>query len=62
MTGTDAVDTADDDAGRTPGGPRRRTSHPDDLHDELPAPPSPAERDQLARLLTRLPDHHTRAS
>ncbi|MCW2874747.1 MarR family winged helix-turn-helix transcriptional regulator [Actinacidiphila oryziradicis] len=31
----------------------------DDLHDELLAPLSPAERDQLVRLLTRLLDHHT---
>ncbi|MFB7620249.1 MarR family winged helix-turn-helix transcriptional regulator [Kitasatospora sp. NPDC056181] len=34
----------------------------DDLHDELLAPLSPAERDQLVQLLTRLLDHHTRAS
>ncbi|MFI0350214.1 MarR family winged helix-turn-helix transcriptional regulator [Actinomadura sp. 9N407] len=34
----------------------------DDLHDELLAPLSPAERDQLVRLLTRLLDHHTRTS
>ncbi|MGW6908188.1 MarR family winged helix-turn-helix transcriptional regulator [Streptomyces sp. NPDC054940] len=34
----------------------------DDLHDELLAPLSPAERDQLVRLLTRLLDHHTRIS
>ncbi|ARZ72421.1 MarR family transcriptional regulator [Streptomyces sp. HU2014] len=33
----------------------------DDLHDELLAPLNPAERDQLARLLTRLLDHHTPA-
>lgn len=30
----------------------------DVLHDELLAPLSPAERDQLVRLLTRLLDHH----
>lgn len=34
----------------------------DDLHDELLAPLSPAERDQLVQLLTRLLDHHTRTS
>jgi DNA-binding MarR family transcriptional regulator len=34
----------------------------DDLHDELLAPLSPAERDQLVRLLTRLLDHHARTS
>lgn len=34
----------------------------DDLHDELLAPLSPAERDQLVRLLLRLLDHHTRTS
>ncbi|ARF58958.1 MarR family winged helix-turn-helix transcriptional regulator [Streptomyces gilvosporeus] len=34
----------------------------DDLHDELLAPLSPAERDQFVRLLTRLLDHHTRNS
>ncbi|MCF3102305.1 MarR family transcriptional regulator [Streptomyces roseoverticillatus] len=34
----------------------------DDLHDELLAPLSPAERDQFVQLLTRLLDHHTRAS
>ncbi|MGK5558340.1 MarR family winged helix-turn-helix transcriptional regulator [Actinomadura kijaniata] len=34
----------------------------DDLHDELLAPLSPAERDQFVRTLTRLLDHHTRAS
>ncbi|MGI5170494.1 MarR family winged helix-turn-helix transcriptional regulator [Spirillospora sp. CA-253888] len=33
----------------------------DDLHDELLAPLSPAERDQLVQLLTRLLDHHTRS-
>ncbi|GGU65779.1 hypothetical protein GCM10010211_33760 [Streptomyces albospinus] len=32
----------------------------DDLHDELLAPLSPAERDQFVQLLTRLLDHHTR--
>ncbi|GAA3145273.1 hypothetical protein GCM10010466_40410 [Planomonospora alba] len=31
----------------------------DDLHDELLAPLTPAERDQLVRLLIRLVDHHT---
>ncbi|GAA3675885.1 hypothetical protein GCM10022420_066060 [Streptomyces iranensis] len=34
----------------------------DELHDELLAPLSPVERDQFARLLTRLLDHHTRTS
>ncbi|GAA2390930.1 hypothetical protein GCM10010420_13630 [Streptomyces glaucosporus] len=34
----------------------------DDLHDELLAPLSPAERDRFVRLLTRLVDHHTRNS
>ncbi|MGP3989874.1 MarR family winged helix-turn-helix transcriptional regulator [Streptomyces sp. 3N207] len=34
----------------------------DDLHDELLAPLSPTERDQLVQLLTRLLDHHTRTS
>jgi len=34
----------------------------DDLHDELLAPLSPAERDQFLQLLTRLLDHHTRTS
>ncbi|MFI5554867.1 MarR family winged helix-turn-helix transcriptional regulator [Streptomyces sp. NPDC051738] len=34
----------------------------DDLHDELLAPLSPAERDQLVGLLTRLLDHHARTS
>ncbi|MDX3694580.1 MarR family transcriptional regulator [Streptomyces europaeiscabiei] len=34
----------------------------DDLHDELLAPLSPAERDQLVRLLSRLLDHHTQAT
>ncbi|MDP4504890.1 MarR family winged helix-turn-helix transcriptional regulator [Nonomuraea turcica] len=33
----------------------------DDLHDELLAPLTPAERDQLVQLLTRLLDHHTQA-
>lgn len=32
----------------------------DELHDELLAPLSPAERDQFVRLLTRLLDHHSR--
>ncbi|MGN9762004.1 MarR family winged helix-turn-helix transcriptional regulator [Streptomyces sp. SD31] len=34
----------------------------DDLHDELLAPLSPAERDQFVQLLTRLLDHHDRIS
>ncbi|MFD6277480.1 MarR family winged helix-turn-helix transcriptional regulator [Streptomyces sp. NPDC060209] len=34
----------------------------DDLHDELLAPLSPAERDRFVRVLTRLLDHHTRSS
>ncbi|QJS99844.1 MarR family transcriptional regulator [Streptomyces asoensis] len=34
----------------------------DDLHDELLAPLSPAERDQFVQSLTRLLDHHTRTS
>lgn len=34
----------------------------DDLHDELLAPLSTAERDQFVELLTRLLDHHTRTS
>lgn len=34
----------------------------DALHDELLAPLSQAERDQFVELLTRLLDHHTRAS
>lgn len=34
----------------------------DDLHDELLAPLSPAERDQFVELLNRLLDHHTRTS
>lgn len=34
----------------------------DDLHDELLAPLSPAERDQFVQVLTRLLDHHTRDS
>ncbi|WP_307843553.1 MarR family transcriptional regulator [Streptomyces sp. B15] len=45
---------------------RRRLRHLDkildDLHDELLAPLSTAERDQFLQLLTRLLDHHTRAS
>ena len=32
----------------------------DELHEELLAPLSPAERDQFTQLLTRLLDHHTR--
>ncbi|WP_147944810.1 MarR family transcriptional regulator [Microbispora hainanensis] len=32
----------------------------DDLHEELLAPLTPAERDQFVHLLTRLRDHHTR--
>ena len=32
----------------------------DDLHEELLAPLTPDERDQLVHLLTRLLDHHTR--
>jgi len=39
---------------------RRLDTVLDDLHDELLAPLSPAERDQLVRLLTRLLDHHAR--
>jgi len=31
----------------------------DELHDELLAPLTPAERDQFVQLLTRLLDHHT---
>jgi DNA-binding MarR family transcriptional regulator len=31
----------------------------DDLHEELLAPLTPTERDQLIQLLTRLLDHHT---
>jgi MarR family transcriptional regulator, lower aerobic nicotinate degradation pathway regulator len=31
----------------------------DDLHEELLAPLTPAERDQFVQLLTRLLDHHT---
>ena len=31
----------------------------DDLHEELLAPLTPAERDQLVQLLTRLLNHHT---
>ncbi|MEU7436042.1 MarR family transcriptional regulator [Streptomyces sioyaensis] len=34
----------------------------DGLQDELLAPLSPAERDQLVQLLTRLLDHHTQTS
>lgn len=34
----------------------------DDLHDELLAPLSPAERDQFVQLLSRLLDHHARTS
>ncbi|MFG3115415.1 MarR family winged helix-turn-helix transcriptional regulator [Streptomyces sp. NPDC048197] len=34
----------------------------DDLHDELLAPLTPAERDQFVQLLTRLLDHHSRTS
>ncbi len=34
----------------------------DDLHDELLAPLSPAERDQFVQLLTRLLDHHAESS
>lgn len=34
----------------------------DDLHDELLAPLSQAERDQFQQLLTRLLDHHIRTS
>ncbi|MDL5199194.1 MarR family transcriptional regulator [Streptomyces sp. ALI-76-A] len=34
----------------------------DDLHDELLAPLSPAERDQFVQMLNRLLDHHARAS
>ncbi|GAA4933327.1 MarR family winged helix-turn-helix transcriptional regulator [Streptomyces coeruleoprunus] len=34
----------------------------DELHDELLAPLSAAERDQFVRLLTRLLDHHTGTS
>ncbi|WP_307842375.1 MarR family transcriptional regulator [Streptomyces sp. RK75] len=45
---------------------RRRLRHLDkildDLHDELLAPLSTAERDQFLQLLTRLLDHHTQAS
>ncbi|MGV9882597.1 MarR family winged helix-turn-helix transcriptional regulator [Streptomyces sp. NPDC003006] len=39
---------------------RRLDKALDELHDELLEPLSPAERDQLVRLLTRLLDHHTR--
>jgi DNA-binding MarR family transcriptional regulator len=38
---------------------RRLDKAVDDLHDELLAPLTPAERDQLVQLLTRLLDHHT---
>ncbi|WP_039937556.1 MarR family winged helix-turn-helix transcriptional regulator [Streptomyces himastatinicus] len=41
---------------------RRLDTVLDDLHDELLAPLSPVERDQLVRLLTRLLDHHARTS
>ncbi|OPF81794.1 MarR family transcriptional regulator [Streptomyces antioxidans] len=41
---------------------RRLDTVLDELHDELLAPLSPAERDELVRLLTRLLDHHTRTS
>ncbi|MFB7629352.1 MarR family winged helix-turn-helix transcriptional regulator [Streptomyces sp. NPDC056149] len=41
---------------------RRLDKALDDLHDELLAPLAPAERDDLVQLLTRLLDHHTRAS
>ncbi|MER7479160.1 MarR family transcriptional regulator [Streptomyces sp. NPDC126510] len=34
----------------------------DDLHDELLAPLSPAEREHFVQLLTRLLDHHTQPS
>jgi DNA-binding MarR family transcriptional regulator len=34
----------------------------DDLHDQLLAPLSPAERDQFVQLLTRLLDHHAQSS
>ncbi|MEU3889079.1 MarR family transcriptional regulator [Streptomyces sp. NPDC029041] len=34
----------------------------DDVHDELLAPLSPAEREHFVELLTRLLDHHTRPS
>ncbi|MGH4028919.1 MarR family winged helix-turn-helix transcriptional regulator [Actinomycetota bacterium Odt1-20B] len=40
---------------------RRLDTVLDTLHDELLAPLSQAERDQLTHLLTRLLDHHTRA-
>ncbi|GAB1818603.1 MarR family winged helix-turn-helix transcriptional regulator [Herbidospora sp. RD11066] len=38
---------------------RRLDNVLDDLHDELLAPLTPAERDQFVQLLTRLLDHHT---
>lgn len=38
---------------------RRLDTVLDDLHDELLAPLTPAERDQFVELLTRLLDHHT---
>lgn len=38
---------------------RRLDTVLDGLHDELLAPLSPAERDQLVQLLIRLLDHHT---
>lgn len=41
---------------------RRLDTITDDLHDESLAPLGPAERDQFVQLLTRLLDHHTRAS
>lgn len=41
---------------------RRLDAALDDLHDELLAPLTPAERDQFVQLLTRLLDHHTRTS
>jgi DNA-binding MarR family transcriptional regulator len=41
---------------------RRLDNVLDDLHDELLAPLSPAERDQFVQLLTRLLDHHAQSS
>jgi DNA-binding MarR family transcriptional regulator len=41
---------------------RRLDNVLDDLHDELLAPLSPAERDQFVQLLTRLLDHHAESS
>ena len=38
---------------------RRLDNVLDDLHDELLAPLTPAERDQFVHLLTRLLEHHT---